>query len=85
MKLHHLLIASALTLGSMTNAIASEDHDHSTQKATPMAGMSGMGMMNPEKMQKMMAMKKAHMKKMEKHLESIDASLKELVALQKNK
>lgn len=48
-----------------------------------MQGGKGMGMMNPEHMQKMMAMKQEHMQKMEQHMANMEALLKELVELQK--
>lgn len=48
-------------------------------------GGGRMGMMNPQMKQQMMAMKQAHMKKMENHLANIEALLRELVEMQKRK
>jgi len=42
-------------------------------------------MMNSQIMQQMMASKQSHMKTVEGHLAGIDASLKELVELQRNR
>ena len=47
-----------------------------------MGNQYGQGM-NPQAMHQMMGEKHAHMKRMEGMMSSIDASLKELVALQK--
>ena len=59
-----------------------------------MQGMMGQQMMprnmmynggNPQIMQQMMVSKQAHMAKMEGHMAGIDASLKELVELQRRR
>lgn len=62
------------------------------RRGSPMMGrgqgnrMGGrhMGMMNPQMKQQMMAMKQAHMRKMEGHLANIEALLRELVEMQKS-
>ncbi len=48
-------------------------------------GRGKMGHMNPQMKQQMMAMKQAHMKKMENHLANIEALLRELVEMQKKR
>ena len=48
-------------------------------------GGGKMGHMNPQMKQQMMAMKQAHMKKMENHLANIEALLRELVEMQKKR
>lgn len=50
-----------------------------------MVGYQHGSMMNPQLMQQMMASKQDHMERVEGHLAGIDASLKELVELQRNR
>ncbi len=50
-----------------------------------MMGNRHSSMMNPQLMQQMMASKQSHMKAMESHLAGIEASLRELVELQRNR
>jgi len=94
MKIIQILTISILTLGSVANLTA-EELQLIDNKATiaPKAcnnktqgccsKMKQGGMKKSEKMQKMMAMKKSHMKNMEQRLKNIEALLKELVELQK--
>ena len=53
------------------------------QGEMPMPGGPHAGMMNPQMMQNMMAMKQQHMQVMETHLANIESLLAHLVELQK--
>jgi len=86
MKIIQIVIISALTLGSIANLTAEELLlDNNAAAVAPKAcNSSKQGCCKKsEKMQKMMAMKKSHMKNMQQRLENIEALLKQLVELQK--
>ena len=53
--------------------------------AMPMMGNQQGGMMNPQMMHNMMAMRQKHMQTMETHLANIEGLLRQLVELQKQK
>jgi len=53
--------------------------------AMPMMDPQQGGMMNPQMMKNMMAMRQKHMQTMETHLANIEALLRQLVELQKQK
>jgi len=93
MKIIQIVTISILTLGSIANVTAAEQIlIDQPVKVAPKAcnktqgccsKMKQGGMKKSEKMKKMMAMKKYHMKNMEESLANIEALLKELVELQK--
>ena len=96
---HALVISMlAFGSTSQLMADESHEHDAKTPSvANPCAGMmknkpTGMGkmmpnhkcgMMKPDQMKEMMAMKKAHMQKMEQHMAKMEAMMQELIDLQK--
>jgi hypothetical protein len=92
MKLNNIMITTALIATWVLPALA--DNAGMPMKQGNMQMMShdqgqmmkgGMGMTNPEMMQKRQAMMKKHMASMETRMANIEALLKELVELQKKK
>ncbi len=83
MKLFQTLSLTALLLGmSCVSYAGTKSHDGMPVECNQKH--SGM-MMSPEKMHSMMQMRQKHMQAMEQHLANIEALLKELVTLEKQK
>lgn len=97
MKLLNLMTATALATTISFSAMAETEHhpEEAAESASakmpmgggqmPMMGAQQGGMMNPQMMQNMMAMRQKHMQTMETRLANIEALLRQLVELQKQK
>jgi len=90
--LNMIAVSTVATIISFS-AFADQNHklqapcksDRNTTQTMPMMGGNQNGMSMMQHMQQRQAMMQVHMVKMETHMENIDASLKQLVELSKNK